>query len=136
MITTYDGKLSYGLKTPCDDCPFRRESTHPYSTNAVTEWLTQMINKVNVGHSCHKTDARADCESAQTYTGPLQHCAGAIIMLRKSRYVMMPEYLCDALFGGDWDFRQMDMAANVYDFRELVEKIVNTHGIPKEAEKE
>lgn len=133
MISKYDhSTLRYDLTSPCDDCPFKRTSTHPYTLNAVVDYLTNVALERSVGHTCHKTDARSDCQSAQGYNGPIQHCAGALIMLRKAviaGHLIMPDYLAAALFSEDWDFRKMDMDADVYDFREMAFKILKEHGV-------
>lgn len=74
--------LEYDLKTPCQDCPFRKDvPIH----NGVASDLMNIFGKIEMGkfaHSCHKTDHRSD-GYIESYKGNVQHCAGAIIMMKK-----------------------------------------------------
>lgn len=75
-------EIGFDLRQPCSDCPFRR-SVKPRKDMA--EDLEPAWGKIERGeflHSCHKTDPDADGYMS-TVNGKLQHCAGAIMMLKK-----------------------------------------------------
>lgn len=83
-------EIHFDLKSPCADCPFRRDvPCHP----GVRDDLMSIWGKIEMGqfaHSCHKTDSRSDGFTAQPGT-KIQHCAGALIMMKN----MGPEAIQD-----------------------------------------
>ncbi len=76
--------LDWDLKTPCDDCPFRKSSPFHEGIAANAPANTVSILGHNFCHTCHKTDPRADCETSKRYRGRLKHCVGSLIVLLKT----------------------------------------------------
>lgn len=77
--------VRYDLKHPCDDCPFVKDSAFH---QGVARHLPDTLRAIETGtfaHTCHKTDPRPSCDGPHLHDGPVQHCAGAIIMLFKSQ---------------------------------------------------
>lgn len=81
------GDLHWDLRQPCGDCPFLK--TSPYHEGVeghVSEYAAALQNN-EFGHSCHKTDNRANCDGpirGQRLPAPIQHCAGALLMILKT----------------------------------------------------
>jgi len=82
--------LGFDLKTPCDDCPFRKNvPLH----KGVLEKLTEFVSSLDRGefmHSCHKTDDRSDYKNPKLFQEKIQHCMGSILMCEKSNYGQYP----------------------------------------------
>jgi hypothetical protein len=79
-------EMRFDMTDPCKECPFRK-STPPNRKGLDAEkleWILGMMMGGDGCHSCHLTDPRSDCESAQAYVGPLQHCMGFARMMEKS----------------------------------------------------
>jgi hypothetical protein len=76
--------LRFDLRSPCADCPFRNDL--PINEGTVGTFAENIwsIIRGEFVHSCHKTDPRSDYEPAKDYRGPIQHCAGAMVMMEKS----------------------------------------------------
>lgn len=74
-------EVEFGLRRPCKDCPFKRSTPHHEGVASDLVNLHGQIEKGGFLHSCHKTDPRSD-GFVQGYTGPVFHCAGAMIMLK------------------------------------------------------
>jgi hypothetical protein len=75
--------LAFDRVRPCDDCPFRKDVP---PEDGIGGNIPSMFADIDMGrftHTCHKTDPRAD-GFIPTHEGPIQHCAGAIIMMLKS----------------------------------------------------
>jgi len=82
-ITARD--VAWDLKNPCNDCPFKRKTAFH---EGVAGGLPQLIESLEDGrfaHTCHKTDNRSNCDGPRNHDGPVQHCAGALLMLLKPR---------------------------------------------------
>lgn len=80
-------EIGFDLKKACQDCPFKK-ATPIHS--GVAQDLPALAGHIEMGsfmHSCHKTDPDSDGYNAD-YKGQIQHCAGAIVMLKK----MGPDY--------------------------------------------
>lgn len=79
--------LRYDLRTPCKDCPFRKDvPLHDGVADSLPKLMGQFMGGDDAFHTCHKTDPRSDSAEGQAFRGPIQHCAGFLIMLRRSRF--------------------------------------------------
>lgn len=117
MKDTPLSEVRFDLRTPCADCPFRRGvPAHQGVAKALPEYASQ-IEMATFAHTCHKTDPRSD-GFKPTYTGPVQHCAGALIMCEKSGLTQVGP--AEAWREGRYDPTKLDLAADVYTFPELV----------------
>ncbi len=74
-------EIHFDLKKPCDDCPFRRDVPCHDGVMGDLIGIWGKVEHGNFAHSCHKTDPRSD-GFVDSYKGPTQHCAGAIIMIK------------------------------------------------------
>jgi hypothetical protein len=74
-------EIGYKLKTPCNDCPFKKSSPlHEGVMRSLPEYDGYMKSG-SFAHTCHKTDNRSD-GYVDNYGGQIQHCAGALIMFK------------------------------------------------------
>src|SRR5262245_42241140 len=102
--------LRYDLKRPCSDCPFRVDTPHH---EGIATGLTELYGCMEMGtaaHSCHKTDPAADGFSP-SYQGPIQHCAGFMIMQRdwqRERGDDLQPILARAVRFGQVDLAQLE----------------------------
>lgn len=81
-------QIHFDMKRPCADCPFRRAVP---KHEGIAANLVSMVTAARAGtlaHTCHKTDPRADGGKRRGQTGKLQHCAGAILMAKKSGLIV------------------------------------------------
>lgn len=118
-------QLHYDLRTPCDDCPFLRGNKHEYTENALGEYIARLLEGSDIAHTCHKTDPRSDCKSAQDYKGEIQHCAGAMILSIRERRI--PDQLAAAIFAGKVNRKGLNMKAGIPSLRELMVRVVKCH---------
>lgn len=107
-----DQNLRFDLTTPCSDCPFRYDVPKHEGIASDLSELFMGVERGVAAHSCHKTDPRSDCDSAQRFAGPVQHCAGFMIMLHKEG--VPSNAMLAAVRKGLLDLKQLNMAAPVY----------------------
>ncbi len=107
-------EMRFDLRSPCDDCPFRTNA--PMHEGIIAELTSKIDSLLDDGlvHSCHKTDPRADCEAHKRAPkgSPVQHCAGALIMMEK-----MGRRQIAAVFAeikGIYDPKRLNMEAPVF----------------------
>lgn len=80
--------VRWDLRHPCADCPFVK--TSPYHEGVAESLATShaaAIMQQRFAHTCHKTDTRETCDgpvSGKETGRPVQHCAGALMMLLKT----------------------------------------------------
>lgn len=81
--------LHYNLKSPCADCPFRRDAPdHAGIVSAIPGYL-ETIAAGRFGHSCHCTDPSAD--GFKGGDGPIEFCAGSLqFLLRSGKWLQKP----------------------------------------------
>lgn len=94
MSEETDVKIGYKVKTPCNDCPFRKSAP---LHNGVMKDLPEYHKRLKAGsfgHSCHKTDARTD-GFVNEYNGEIQHCMGVLSMFKKMDEATDPDALVD-----------------------------------------
>lgn len=105
-------ELAWDLKTPCKDCPFRKDvEPHP----GVAQELELYFAKILIGefvHTCHKTDSRSDGYE-KGYSGKIQHCAGVNILTRK---IKEPQFSAIyAEYKKKFNPKKLNMKAPVFD---------------------
>ena len=72
-------ELHWEMKSPSDDCPFRRDApAHVGIASAIPGYFNN-FQKGDFSHSCHKTDPAAEGYVRGNET--VQHCAGALMFL-------------------------------------------------------
>lgn len=76
---------AFDLTAPCFECPFRNDKDNMGSPEWAEDVLKILTDPyLSGGHTCHKTDINAD-NSLPEYKGPVQHCAGLSILLKKEQ---------------------------------------------------
>lgn len=78
-------RVRYDQRTPCKDCPFKTDTQlHDGVGAEIGNHAIALAFGEERYHTCHKTDPRSDSPDGQKHKGPMQHCAGFLIMLVKS----------------------------------------------------
>lgn len=111
-------EMRFDLKKPCADCPFRVGA--PYHEGVLRD-MVELHGGLEMGtmaHSCHKTDSRSDSEEGKRYTGPVQHCAGLLLMMYNDAE-MLGQYQAVAWSDGRW--KPMKMNRGIQVFKNLYE---------------
>lgn len=105
-------KISYNLKSPCSDCPFTKSAKHHIGVAKDLVKLSKSLESKSFGHTCHKTDERSD-GYVEGHKGPMEHCAGAMIMLKKMNHEQ-PNLMLEVR-RGNLDPDQYEMEDDVFD---------------------
>ena len=114
-------ELHYDLRRPCFDCPFRRDvPKHEGFAATLPDLYLAIFMQGTKGHTCHMTDPMSDSRAGQTYDGPLQHCAGALLIMRRES-IKPPSSVSRAIADGRFDFDQLEDAGVVYGSLEMLE---------------
>ena len=104
--------MNYNLRTPCSNCPFRRDVT-PYLR---ADRVREIFDNIERGEfPCHKTtvcDEASDC-GEMVETPKSEHCAGMLIMLEKMGRPSQMMRICERL--GKYDASKLNMDAPVYE---------------------
>lgn len=116
-----EAELRYDLRRPCADCPFRRDvPKHEGFGSGLAELYLAMFIMGTKGHTCHMTDPMGDSLAGQRFEGPLQHCAGALILMRRES-IEPPSSVTRAIDDGRFDFDQLEDAGVVYGSLEMLQ---------------
>lgn len=109
-------EMRFDLKKPCKDCPFRADA--PYHEGVLKDIpkLHSLVEKGQMAHSCHMTDPRSDSEHGKRYKGPVQHCAGLLLMM-KNDVELLGQYQMGAWEDGRW--KPMEMCTKTAVFKNL-----------------
>lgn len=113
-------EMRFDLKRPCKDCPFREGA--PYHEGVLKDIpkYHSLIEKGKMAHSCHMTDPRSDSPAGQAYKGPVQHCAGLLLMMAND-VNLLGDYQAAAWSDGKWKPMDMDRTVKVFkDFGALL----------------
>lgn len=127
MDSSYENKINWDMKEPCAECPFKCST--PIDRKGLLDEnkilsFSEGLHNGQIAHTCHQTDPRSDCESAQNYTGALQHCMGFAIMAEKSNMVTNPMWR--ALGRGNLKVEQLkDPENKVHSWKDLCKVIYN-----------
>lgn len=107
--------LRFDLRNPCGECPFRLDV--PLHQGVGVDLATKTgwaLVDGTFSHTCHRTDPRSDYRAAKDFKGPLQHCAGAMIMLAKQSPRDLPGIMAKAKDRGWLNVRKLNLKAPVY----------------------
>lgn len=105
-------EMLYDLKTPCEDCPFRKDVRFHEGIYDALKDYEEHIPKGNLIHTCHKTDKRADGYQENYKKDKPQHCAGLLIMLEK---MGIPNTLMEYKEALNEKIEGLDMEAPVFN---------------------
>jgi hypothetical protein len=112
--------MHFDLKKPCDNCPFRSD-IRPYLTKARVQQIVIALERATF--ACHKTTVDSEDEdgcSERVVTDDSQHCAGALIMLERTRTCSRPAAMAEVL--GLYDPTELHIDSPVYDtFEAMIE---------------
>jgi hypothetical protein len=119
--------VAWDLSAPCKGCPFLK-STPPERKGFKFETLNWMAEAFILGgngrflHSCHVTDPRVtDGGYNPNYVGPTQHCAGALLMMKKDDTWSGPAV--EAMRLGKLDPTKLTAIDKVHSLRNLFKTI-------------
>lgn len=108
--------MNFFLKTPCNNCPFRRDvkfCLHPERRQEIADALRH-----DMTFSCHKTvDYSDEWNDSSTHipTEDEQHCAGALIVLNRSGELFNNFLYRLAVWAKLFDPDKLNMHAPVFD---------------------
>lgn len=114
MKLRHSRPLHYDLRSPCANCPFRRDVPHHEGMAAgkIVELFTAMAGSGNVAFTCHRTDPNSDHPPARNYKGKLQHCAGFMVLMEKEKCPSLGMIQAEA--SGSLDRTKLNIKAPVY----------------------
>lgn len=109
--------MRFDLKSPCDECPFRRTCREGWLGEARA---TQIAQSLRDGHTfiCHKTGRERNVDDAQM-------CAGATLTMRRDGTLSRALHLAFLL--RLFDPNQMNDEAPVFD---SFDAFIKHHGVP------
>lgn len=103
--------MNYTKTSPCDNCPFRKDKPFPLPAERVQEIRDGLQRGA---FACHKTTVDSDDDDGQRVdTDKSLHCAGALILLEKTKQPSQMMRICERL--GFYDHTKLKMDAPVYD---------------------
>lgn len=112
-------QIHFDLKRPCKDCPFKISTP---MHGGVMKSLTEYSASIDLGefaHTCHKTDFRADSVEGKKYQGTVQHCAGALALM-KNDCTAKSIWVCEKEIKGEIDFDKIDSSGVFKNFMQMV----------------
>jgi len=120
----FDRDLRHDIRTPCNDCPFRKSSPFHAGVARTLPTLLEAIDDGKAAHTCHKTDPRPSCDGPRPQGGTVQHCAGMTLMLiRTGDGADLQRSIIRAIDDGRLDIKTMaaiaETADDVYTVKEL-----------------
>lgn len=103
------------LKKPCVDCPFRRSSLKGWlGETRAREIIGGLTGGEHQSFYCHKTTVTSDTEEdSREVTEESQHCAGAAILLHKTKQPNMAMRL--GYCYGDFDGAKLEEQTEVFN---------------------
>lgn len=81
-------KLNLNLTSPCKSCPFRKTAAGFFTRERAKEIIEAIAGSSHASFSCHQTNEFGEDEngdSTVTETEKSEHCAGALILLHKTK---------------------------------------------------
>lgn len=107
--------LRYDMRNPCSDCPFSTNA--PWHQGIMEELArkTALMDAGHLAHTCHQTDARADCAATKRAPNgaPMQHCAGMLIMAEKTG--LQQRHMFAAQIRGAYNPAKLNLNGPVFD---------------------
>lgn len=108
--------MRFDMIRPCANCPWRTDTTLFLRPERVKEILEAVVNGGNT-FACHETtrDSWEETDEGAVYSPQPdeQHCAGALILLKKLRIPHHMTRLAQRL--GIYDPSRLDMGAPVFE---------------------
>jgi hypothetical protein len=120
--------MLYNLSSPCGNCPFRSDKRFNLRAGRMVEILRATILG-NSTFTCHKTAARDDEDGEHVPHENEQHCAGVLILAKKSGALMDNVLWRLAVRFGGFDPGKLKMDAPIYD--SLLACIKGTEGVDR-----
>lgn len=115
--------MNYNLKSPCEDCPFRKDRPFPLNRGRSRE-IHRGISNDGFGFACHKTTTELGRDSDHPKA---EHCAGALILAEKREQPHQMMRIMERI--GLYDASKVNMEAPVYDsFEEMEEACAKRDG--------
>lgn len=111
--------IAYDKTAPCKDCPFKKTSPLHEGIGAEVAGMMTKLDEGTLAHTCHMTDPRTDHEDAVNYEGPVQHCAGAMIMMEKAGKANQAMFLAE--LNDKYDPTKLEMNAPIFTKKEMVQ---------------
>lgn len=112
--------MNFKLTSPCANCPFRTDINF-YLRPGRREEIVEALRNDQI-FACHKTlDGEWDDEGRYAITGTESHCAGALIVMKKSNELADNYMYRMAQVVGIFDPEKLNMGAPVEDSLELFE---------------
>jgi hypothetical protein len=111
--------MHFDLKKPCANCPFRSDIP-AYLTKGRVQQIVIALERATF--ACHKTtvDSDDDDSSERVVIDDSQHCAGALIMLQRTRTYSRPAEIAEVL--GLYDPSELEIESPVFNtFEEMIE---------------
>lgn len=117
----------FAQKTPCQECPFRRDSTVTYAPGEVITYASYFVSFPGATFPCHKSVPKSDDRSQWS---PWQDgqvlCAGGLIFAVKNRRFNL--VMLEGLRQGWWHPNQYSDEAKARVFDSLREALVKMEG--------
>lgn len=128
-VTRHD--ISYNLTEPCSDCPFKIDAKWHSGVFESLESYHSRMERGEFAHTCHKTDPRSDGYS-KAHIGPIEHCAGALILCESDESIQgqLPAIL--ALKEGKYDPSKLNMDSGA--FKKVTDMIKHYYKLYRENE--
>lgn len=123
----YEEQLAWDMTIPCAECPFRTDV--PVEKKGILDsfpaiW-TELKGDGHIAHSCHKTDNRVtDGGFVEGYEGPVRHCAGFMLMVKKSEDHIYPSGpMLRAMARGKLDWDKLERTDMVHSLKSLMKAV-------------
>lgn len=116
-IVTQD-EVGLALKKPCADCPFLTATPkHKGIAGSLVEY-SGFMNQGTFAHTCHKTDVRADSIEGKRYKGKVQHCAGALALMKNDPETMS-NWIMGKVIKKQFSFKNIDETGVYKSFKAM-----------------
>jgi hypothetical protein len=121
---SFEERLAFDRTEPCADCPFLKATpAEKKGISSLGEIGLVLLTHGEIVHTCHKTDPRVtDGGFNSSYQGPVEHCAGFMLMVKKSGMYTGP--MIRAVGNGKLAWQKLKSLEKVHDLRELCRIIV------------
>ena len=125
-------QMKMDLTDPCGSCPFRTD----WDCHLDPKVADNMVKSVREGNSlaCWETVGEYDDNGLPVYSEHEQHCAGALIILEKNRYMPRPPWMRFMQKIGRYRPSLLNMAAPVFgQFYQFVDAMKDTAALDRVA---
>ncbi len=122
QILQYEN-LGFDLKSPCADCPFRKDFKMDDGAVAALPGYFEHIKSGTFAHTCHKTDPKSPFFKESAYSGKVQHCVGSLIFLEKNK-TEIQYALVKAVHDGKLDLKKLQNKDKVCNRKQIIAKAI------------